>query len=211
MFLSSGFSPSLYPRTRSQPQMVVGDGFSLVCVGGVTNGGKTSLTTKLRRRFPHLKYINQDDFFLKPDDPRHVWVENSEFRSQNWEIPESVDFQALKQKVIDLTRSGEELPYRLIVLEGHLLYADPHVVKWSDLNYFFTLTREQCWERRKERVYDPPDPPGYFDAIVFPEYLKLKGFVDQNIANVEYIDGSADQSEVCDRVANSINQLLKLE
>lgn len=79
--------------------MVVGDNFVLVCVGGVTNGGKTSLTTELKLRFPHMKFIKQDDFFLTPDDPRHVWVGNSMFRCQNWEIPESLDFVGLKQKV----------------------------------------------------------------------------------------------------------------
>ena len=80
--------------------MVVGDNFVLVCVGGVTNGGKTSLTTELKLRFPHMRYIKQDDFFLAPDDPRHVWVGNSMFRCQNWEIPESLDFVGLKEKVI---------------------------------------------------------------------------------------------------------------
>lgn len=88
--------------------MVVGDGFTLVCVGGVTNGGKTTLTSKLKLRFPDLKFIKQDDFFLEPDDPRHVWVGNSQFRCQNWEIPESLDFVGLKQKV--MASDGAEGP-----------------------------------------------------------------------------------------------------
>ena len=54
--------------------------------------------------------------------------------------------------MLELTTAKEELPYRLVVLEGHMLYVDPDIVNWSDLNYFFTLTKEQCWERRKGTV-----------------------------------------------------------
>lgn len=60
-------------------------------------------------------------------------------------------------------------------------------------------------------MYVPPDPPGYFDAIIFPEYLKHKEFVEKNIRNVNYVDGYGSQSEICEAVVENIKRLLGIE
>jgi hypothetical protein len=42
------------------------------------------------------------------------------------------------------------------------------------------------------RVYDPPDPPGYFDAIVWPMYLSNKMAMERmhQPGDIKYLDGT---------------------
>ena len=50
------------------------------------------------------------------------------------------------------------------------IFSFPHI--------FQALNRETCHERRQRRTYDPPDPPGYFERVVWPYYL-------QNLAEIK--------------------------
>ena len=56
------------------------------------------------------------------------------------------------------------------------------------LRFFLTLTRETCWDRRQKRSYDPPDPPGYFDKVAWPHYLKNLAEIREKAA-ITYLDG----------------------
>merc|ERR1712029_1104410 len=59
---------------------------------------------------------------------------------------------------------------RLLFLEGILLFNHPGIYDHSNLRFFLKVTKETCSERRSERDYDPPDPPTYFDQVVWPYY-----------------------------------------
>ncbi|OQR78820.1 nicotinamide riboside kinase 2-like, partial [Tropilaelaps mercedesae] len=189
-------------------KMVVGDGFLVIAVSGVTNGGKTSLIERLRKEFPEAGFVSQDTFFFSEEDPRHQWLQTETFRHQNWELPSAIDFVLLKSKVRSLTCSGSCLPYRILLIEGHVIFADLDIVAWSDKKYFFTLTKEQCKERRERRTYQPADPPGYFDLCIYPEYLKYLSMVKKHVKDVEYLDGAGPQDVIFQKVLNDIRPLL---
>lgn len=78
----------------------------------------------------------------------------------------------------------------ILILEGFLLYNDEDIHNLCDIKTYFTLDRATCWERRKTRVYDPPDVPGYFDEYVWPTYITHYDEVLRKGVNVKFIDGA---------------------
>jgi len=105
-----------------------------------------------------LKILEQNEYASPP--PARFFP-NSSFVSRHLP-PESV--------VSQLTARYSSTPITL--LEGHILFNHPPLRSLCDLKFFLTLDEEECRRRRLERVYDPPNPPGFFDAAVWPAYLK---------------------------------------
>ena len=68
---------------------------------------------------------------------------------------------------------------KFLFLDGILLFNHEGIYDACDLRFFLTLNKETCHERRQLRRYDPPDPPGYFDRVVWPYYIK-------NLAEIHY-------------------------
>ncbi|XP_022651076.1 nicotinamide riboside kinase 1-like [Varroa destructor] len=188
--------------------MVVGDSFLVIGVSGTTNAGKTTLVERLRHELPEARFLRQDTFFISEDDPRHQWLETDTFRHQNWELPSAINFNLFKKEVRLLTASASGLPYRILLLEGHLLFSDPELVVWCDKKYFLTLSKEQCRERRNRRTYQPSDPPGYFDACIYPEYLNYLSYVQENVKDVAYLDGANPQEMIFQKIFNDIKNLI---
>ena len=77
----------------------------------------------------------------------------------------------------------------LQIVEGITIFNSKQVSDVCDLKIFLTLDHQTCSARRSKRVYDPPDPPGYFEKIVWPSYVdQLKQI--KNDPNIYFIDGS---------------------
>ncbi|KAH9446676.1 hypothetical protein Pst134EA_030585 [Puccinia striiformis f. sp. tritici] len=77
---------------------------------------------------------------------------------------------------------GLRLPQRFIILDGFLLYWDEKCVTNYDLKFFVRESYEVLKERRRIRqTYHTADgmtwqdPPGYWDQIIWPAYLKAHG------------------------------------
>ena len=65
----------------------------------------------------------------------------------------------------------EELPLPpLVIVEGITILNNSSLRNLSDLNVFISLDYETCLQRRLLRDYDPPDPPSYFQKVVWPCY-----------------------------------------
>lgn len=98
-----------------------------------------------------------------------------------------------------------------MILEGFLVLNDKYLAEICDLKFFFTLTRDQCWERRSvgtlSHMY--PDPPGYFDQHVWPEYEKHKNEALKINSNLVLVDGSQDINDTFNKVVEKINLVLK--
>ncbi|KAI8082177.1 P-loop containing nucleoside triphosphate hydrolase protein [Thamnidium elegans] len=68
-----------------------------------------------------------------------------------------------------------------VIVEGFLLFCDADVCANLDNKFFVTASREVLKERRESRPgYQTlqgywVDPPGYFDQIVYPQYLLWNG------------------------------------
>jgi len=178
----------------------------VIAIAGVTCGGKGSLTTKLKQEYPMAVVYGQDDFFLAVDDPRHVYLE--ELNHANWDIITSLDMEGMYNKVLQKLSQEPESTPGIMVLDGHLVLNYRPLLELCDLKYYFTLTKDQCWQRRKVREYNPPDPPGYFDKCVWPMYLKYKQEID-GIHNIVQLDGSRRIEDALTIVISDIRRQLE--
>lgn len=200
----------------------------VVGISGATCSGKSTLAHKLHSAFPGSILINQDDYFHPVDSPYHVKVEA--LGHLNWEIMTSLDMNCMRSDVSTLLSqnpSSAVLPPKakrsdckqsvsgppqscsnkayhfIVILEGFLLLNDPTISNVCDLRYYLTLTKDQCWLRRSSRVYDPPDIPGYFELVVWPEYEKHRDQVLSQV-NMKVINGMETPESIFRDVAGEI-------
>ncbi|KAK6636619.1 hypothetical protein RUM43_010281 [Polyplax serrata] len=89
----------------------------------------------------------------------------------------------------------------ILFIEGFLIFNDDQLQDLCDLKFYFTMSKGLCWERRKNRVYQPPDVPGYFEKYVWPSYLVHYEEVLRKSSNVVYIDGA-------DSIENNFRSIL---
>lgn len=199
---------------RYETRMATTKRWLVVGISGATCSGKSTLADKIRDNFPGSVMIRQDDYFLPQDDPRHVRV--AELDHTNWEVMTSMDMQRMHSDVLRALGShGEESAAhsgkRVLILEGFLLFRHKAITDLCDRKYFLTLTRERCWERRRNRTYDPPDVPGYFDRVVWPEYTEYESEITRNKelgATVTFIDGCNGVEQIYEMVSEEISQSL---
>lgn len=182
----------------------------IIGISGATCSGKSTLAIKIHDNFPGSVMMRQDDYFLPPDDPRHVRV--TELNHMNWDVITSLDMQRMHSDVLKILESGgKNTETRVLILDGFLLFKHKAIANLCDRKYFLTLTKEQCWERRKNRTYEPPDVPGYFDKVVWPEYVEYKNEITRDntlCASITFIDGSGDMGEIYEMISKEIRQLL---
>lgn len=185
----------------------------VIGISGATCSGKSTLANKIHENFPKSVMVRQDDYFLPSDDPRHIKIQ--ELNHLNWDLITSLDMQKMHSDIIKILESRKIntaiSKKTVLILDGFLLFRHKEITDLCDRKYFLTLTKEQCWERRKDRKYDPPDVPGYFEKVVWPEYIKYKNEIIQNSElheTITFIDGSKDMEEIYKMVFQQINQLL---
>jgi nicotinamide/nicotinate riboside kinase len=85
-----------------------------------------------------------------------------------------------------------------------------------DIRYFLTLSKDVCSERRDARDYLPPDPPGYFDQIVWPMYLHnlndVKSIYSIGQGNqqesITFLEGTLDPDFIFEKVVGDIKTLM---
>jgi len=191
----------------------------IIGISGTTCSGKTTVAKKIHENLKNSVLINQDTYFLPVDDPRHTLV--TELNHFNWDILSSLDMAKMYADVMDVVTSTSKLndtqengssnEFKFLILEGFLLFNCKPIADLCHQKYFVDLTREVCWDRRSKRVYDPPDVPGYFDKVVWPEYLKQKSEIlaDNNLSkSVKFLDGSKNIDEVYNEIMSGIGALL---
>lgn len=187
----------------------------VIGICGVTCGGKTTLATELNNILPNSKVISQDDYYLDENHPRQIRIPDLnhvnfelltsldmermhtdisrvlKHRKNTIGSPRnhhhhkrSSNFSVELQKLVHdrVVESG----INVLILEGFSIFNYKPVEAFCDLKYYLTLSRAQCSARRKKRVYEPPDCPGYFEKCVWPEYLKLFDDVQRNVKDVTY-------------------------
>ncbi|XP_054582691.1 nicotinamide riboside kinase 1 isoform X4 [Eptesicus fuscus] len=157
-------------------------------IGGVTNGGKTTLAKNLQKHLPNCSVISQDDFF-KPQSE----IETDENGFLQYDVLEALNMEKMmstisccmksprRSPVSADWRNAEEVP--ILIIEGFLLF-----------NY-------------NTRVYEPPDPPGYFDGHVWPMYLKHRREIE-DIEEIVYLDGTKSEEDLFSQVYEDLRQEL---
>uniref|UniRef100_A0A8C5AF26 Nicotinamide riboside kinase 1 n=1 Tax=Gadus morhua TaxID=8049 RepID=A0A8C5AF26_GADMO len=152
----------------------------VVGIGGVTNGGKSTLATNLQKKLPHSCIIAQDTFFK---DDSVVPVDSNGFKQYDLldalhmdKMMEEIyswwrDPQSYHQSTCATTEAGRTEVF-VVIVEGFLIFNHRPLNELMNKKYFLEIPYDECQNRRCSRVYTPPDPPGYFDGHVWPMYLK---------------------------------------
>ncbi|XP_068837249.1 nicotinamide riboside kinase 2 isoform X1 [Capricornis sumatraensis] len=197
----------------------------IVGIGGMTNGGKTTLTNNLLKALPNCCVIHQDDFFkpaawaplFQPQD--QIAVGEDGFKQ--WDVLESLDMEAMLSTVQAWVSSPRKFARahgvsvrldasdtHILILEGFLLYSYKPLVDLYSRRYFLTVPYEECKWRRSRRSYAVPDPPGLFDGHVWPMYQKYKREMEANGVEVVYLDGMKSREELFHQVLEDIQNSL---
>ncbi|XP_063476908.1 nicotinamide riboside kinase 2 isoform X2 [Symphalangus syndactylus] len=164
----------------------------IVGIGGMTNGGKTTLTNSLLRALPNCCVIHQDDFF-KPQD--QIAVGEDGFKQ--WDVLESLDMEAM----LDTVQAWLSSPQKFARAHGVSVQpeaSDTHILLLEGFLLYSYSTRN----------YTVPDPPGLFDGHVWPMYQKYRQEMEANAVEVVYLDGMKSREELFREVLEDIQNSL---
>ncbi|KAE8291843.1 Nicotinamide riboside kinase 1 [Larimichthys crocea] len=195
----------------------------VVGVGGMTNGGKSTLAMSLHQQIPNSCIIAQDSYFkdesVVPEDSNgfkqydtldalHMDVMMSDVDLWRRD-PESF----LKQRDLNPEHIAPSVDKEVFVLivEGFLIFNYRPLNELFNKKYYMEIPYEVCKRRRSSRVYTPPDPPGYFDGHVWPMYLKNHQEMETMVSGIVFLDGLKPREEllaaVCGDVCQEIERL----
>ncbi|XP_027262354.1 nicotinamide riboside kinase 1 isoform X2 [Cricetulus griseus] len=186
----------------------------VIGIGGVTNGGKTTLAKNLQKQLPNCSIISQDDFF-KPES--EIDIDENGFLQ--YDVLEALNMEEMMSAIScwmenpghsagpAALESSQRVP--ILIIEGFLLFNYKPLDTIWNRSYFLTIPYEECKRRRSTRVYEPPDPPGYFDGHVWPMYLKHRQEMNTITWNIVYLDGTRSEEDLLSQVFEDIKQELE--
>ncbi|XP_029998401.1 nicotinamide riboside kinase 1 [Sphaeramia orbicularis] len=190
----------------------------IVGVGGMTNGGKSTLAKSLHQQIPNSCIIAQDSYFK---DDSVVPVDSNGYKQ--YDMLDALHMDQMMSDVNSWRRDPEwflrerglnpqqtsssfdEEVYVLIV-EGFLIFNYRPLNELFDKSYFIQIPYDICKKRRSLRVYSPPDPPGYFDGHVWPMYLKNLRDMENMVSGIVFLDGLQSKEELLDIVYKDVSK-----
>uniref|UniRef100_A0A8C2ZHC8 Nicotinamide riboside kinase 1 n=1 Tax=Cyclopterus lumpus TaxID=8103 RepID=A0A8C2ZHC8_CYCLU len=186
----------------------------VVGVGGVTNGGKSTLSNSLHQQIPNSCLIAQDAYFkvdlnffslhsVEVLDALHMDTMMSEVDS--WRRDPEVFLRRRGLNPERTTPPKDEEVYVLIV-EGFLIFNHRPLNDLFYKRYLMEIPYDVCKRRRSSRVYTPPDPPGYFDGHVWPMYLKNRQEMESSVSGIVFLDGLKPKEELLADVYEDVCQ-----
>ncbi len=138
----------------------------IIGIAGGTASGKTTLARKIQEAFPNQSVLISQDIYYK--DLSHLSLEERE--KTNFDHPDALDFTLFKEQILELkkgenvllptynfathSRMSEQVttsPQKLIIVEGILLFALPHIRELFDIKIFVDTDDDVRVLRRIER------------------------------------------------------------
>ncbi|XP_008287385.1 nicotinamide riboside kinase 1 isoform X2 [Stegastes partitus] len=195
----------------------------IVGVGGMTNGGKSTLSKSLQQQIPNSCIIAQDTYFK---DDAVVPVDSNGFKL--YDVLDALRMDTMMNEVDSWRRDPESFLRQrdlnsehqtpsvdkdvcVLIVEGFLIFNHRPLNELFDKRYFLEIPYDVCKLRRSSRVYKPPDPPGYFDGHVWPMYLKNRQEMESVTSDIVFLDGQMSKEEllaaVCRDVIHEIERL----
>ncbi|XP_044193176.1 nicotinamide riboside kinase 1 isoform X2 [Thunnus albacares] len=193
----------------------------IVGVGGMTNGGKSTLSKSLHEQIHNSCIIAQDSFFK---DDSVVPVDSNGFKQ--YDTLDALHMDKMMSEVESWQRDPESFlrgrgltsahtalsvneEVFVLIVEGFLIYNYRPLNELFDKRYFMEIPYDVCKMRRSSRVYTPPDPPGYFDGHVWPMYLKNHREMESMVSGIVFLDGLKSKEELLSAVYKDIGQEIK--
>ncbi|KAM6931485.1 nicotinamide riboside kinase 1 [Xenentodon cancila] len=188
----------------------------VVGVGGITNGGKSTLSKSLHQLIPNSCIIAQDSYFK---DDSVVPVDSNGFKQ--YDVLDALHMDKmmsdinswqrdpklfLKQRGVTLEQPSPKKDVHVLIVEGFLIFNYRPLNMMFDKRYFLEIPYDVCMKRRSSRVYTPPDPPGYFDGHVWPMYLKNRQEMESITSEIVFLDGLKPKEELLSDVHKDISQ-----
>lgn len=190
----------------------------VVGVGGMTNGGKSTLSRSLHEKLPNSCIIAQDSFFK---DDSVVPVDSNGFKQYDMldalhmdNMMSEVDlwhrdpqsFMKARGLTPPSAATLEDSVVLVLIVEGFLIFNYRPLNELFHKRYFMEIPYDVCKARRSCRVYTPPDPPGYFDGHVWPMYLKNREQMESMATGIVFLDGLKSKEELLASVYKDICQ-----
>ncbi|XP_041363073.1 nicotinamide riboside kinase 1-like [Gigantopelta aegis] len=175
-----------------------------------TNSGKSTLAAQLLKLYPRAMHICQDIYFWEPGNENLEFV--PEVNHNNWEKLSAMDMNRMMADIkawIQKQESGGDnsLP-SLLIIEGILIFNHKELTTLFDKKYFLKLDFDTCRKRRLQRTYNPSDPPGYFEKIVWPMYLSNLSDIQQQDDIVFFTcDEKTELSDLLEKMSTDIQNL----
>lgn len=174
----------------------------VVGIGGVTCGGKTTISNELCKLIPNSVIIHQDDYFHPTGSDVLEYIE--EVQHYNWDVVTAIDSERLVHDVEKIISSSDG---GVLLVEGTLVLNIDKLRQLCDLKYYLTLPYTTSKQRRCQKNYKIPDPPLNFDKIVWPAYLKHKEQLEQLDSRVRFIDtNDNDESTVLGEILADLSK-----
>lgn len=114
----------------------------IIGIGGISRSGKTKLAKRLRTYFKKQGYITilfNTDSFLFCSKKLSLIV-----NYPNRETPEAINFEQLIQQIT----LAKCTPNSIIIIEGHLVFANPQLCKLLDCRIFFFIDKATFIKRK---------------------------------------------------------------
>ncbi|KAF7667478.1 hypothetical protein LDENG_00061440 [Lucifuga dentata] len=187
----------------------------VVGIGGMTNGGKSTLSLNLRQQIPNSCIIAQDLFFK---DDSVIPVDSNGFKQ--YDMLDALHMDKMMNQVESWQRDPKSFVAAqgrtafkedvfVLIVEGFLIFNYGRLNKLMDKRYFLEIPYNVCKKRRSSRVYFPPDPPGYFDGQVWPNYLKNRQEMENMVSGIVFLDGLKTKEELLAAVYEDVSQEIK--
>uniref|UniRef100_A0A8C2F4B6 Nicotinamide riboside kinase 1 n=1 Tax=Cyprinus carpio TaxID=7962 RepID=A0A8C2F4B6_CYPCA len=169
----------------------------IIGIGGMTHGGKTTLSKSLQELLHNRLVFSQDNFF------KVCYYQY-----------DTLDALHMDRMMADIG-SWQEDP------QGFMMSRD-HAVKStaSEASNVFVLIVEGiyllCKMKRKSYrrkflyidVFPYPDPPGYSDRYVWPLYLKNRKVIEETVKDIVFMDGTQKSETLLSTVLADIQKML---